>query len=248
MSSESEIAPNNNEKETQYDDDIERSEIQGELSTMSFEDLMRLKEELGSKVYNEAIFGSSTKHKNRIAKTKSDFKRLNKNRPREMSSKRPVPLIGGEERQLGKNETLIRDPRFDEKCGDYNSKVFKENYSFINDIRQNEIDELKEKLNSATINDDEKSKIKFLIQRLENQNREEKARKLKEESMREEIVEINKAKREGKQPHYTTKKERRTKELVQQYEELKKSGRLGKHLEKRRKKNTAKDRKKFSFD
>lgn len=42
--------------------------------------------------------------------------------------------------------------------------------------------------------------------------------------------------------------ERRAKELVAQFEELKQKGKLNKHLEKRRKKNVAKDRKRIGFD
>nr|CAD7260541.1 unnamed protein product [Timema shepardi] len=47
--------------------------IRKELSDMSFEQLLQLKEELGTKVYNEAIFGESSMKNN-------NFKRANKNR------------------------------------------------------------------------------------------------------------------------------------------------------------------------
>nr|CAD7449485.1 unnamed protein product [Timema bartmani]CAD7463904.1 unnamed protein product [Timema tahoe] len=47
--------------------------IRKELSNMSFEQLLQLKEELGTKVYNEAIFGASSMNDN-------NFKRANKNR------------------------------------------------------------------------------------------------------------------------------------------------------------------------
>lgn len=42
--------------------------------------------------------------------------------------------------------------------------------------------------------------------------------------------------------------ERQAKELVAQFERLKESGKLNKHLEKRRKKNAAKDRKRISIE
>lgn len=42
--------------------------------------------------------------------------------------------------------------------------------------------------------------------------------------------------------------ERRAKELVAQFEQLKSTGKLNKHLEKRRKKNAAKDRKRIGID
>lgn len=42
--------------------------------------------------------------------------------------------------------------------------------------------------------------------------------------------------------------EQKAKDLVKQFEELKNSGKLNKHLEKRRKKNLSRDRKKYQFD
>ncbi|CAD7084001.1 unnamed protein product [Hermetia illucens] len=232
----------NEEQNQESSDDTERNEIRSDLSTMSFVQLMKLKEELGTKVYNEAIFGKGSKSSSR-EKTKTDFKRANKNRPREMSSKRPVPFLGGEERQRAE-QTSSRDPRFDENCGEYDSKIFKTNYEFVNDIREKEVHSLKKKMRK--VEDEEKRKeMKLVMQRLQNQMREEKKRKIREEVLKEEKEEIKKAKEEGRTPWYKTKKERQLTELVKQYEDLKKSGRLVKHLEKRRKKNASKDRKKF---
>lgn len=45
----------------------------------------------------------------------------------------------------------------------------------------------------------------------------------------------------GKKPFFLSKSEKRKRELVAKYEELKSSGRLEKYMEKRRKKNAAKD-------
>jgi len=42
--------------------------------------------------------------------------------------------------------------------------------------------------------------------------------------------------------------ERRAKELVAQFEKLKNTGKLNKHMEKRRKKNAAKDRKRIGIE
>lgn len=165
---------------------------------MSFEEIMKLKEELGAKVYKEALFGAAARKEKR---TKTDFKRANKNRPREMSSKRKVPLLSAE--PLKKDQT-VRDPRFDEKCGDYNSKEFKTNYEFVTEIREKEISELKSKLRK-TADEEERENIKFLLKRLQNQNLEERKRKMKEEAMKEEQQEIRKAREEGHLPHFKTK-------------------------------------------
>ncbi|KAK2170638.1 hypothetical protein LSH36_1g01053 [Paralvinella palmiformis] len=61
-------------------------QLQKELADMPFTELQKLKEKIGIKAYNQAVFGSSTGRSG-----KKVFKRENKNRPTEMSSKRPVP-------------------------------------------------------------------------------------------------------------------------------------------------------------
>lgn len=235
---------------------------------MSFEDLMKLKEKLGAKVYDEAVFGQ---HRVREKKIKQqEFKRGNKNRPREMGVKRPVPLLG-KEKILANEKTGPRDPRFDSNCGEYDAKKFKENFSFVSEIKERELVELKEQLKTST-DPKEQKKIKYLIQRMQNQNTEQKKLKIRQEVLEEHKLEIKKAKKEFKKPHFTTDRtyfifccellfqfiivsilnffagERKTEELVKQYLDLKNSGQLNKHLEKRRKKNAQRDRKKFSFD
>lgn len=226
----------------QEDDSNERSQIKSDLSKMSFEELMKLKETLGAKVYKEAVLGqTSVKPK----KKASDFKRLNKNRPREQSSKKQVPFLGGT-RPTKKSETL-RDPRFDKRSGEYDPDKFRENYKFVRTIRENEIEDLKKKLAEAK-SDEERENIKFVMLRLKNKNVEEKRWEMKKDILKDEQREAQKAVQEGRQPHHATKKERRAKELVKKFVELKSTGGLGKHLEKQRKKNAAKDRKKFSFD
>lgn len=70
---------------------------------MSFEDLQKLKEKVGAKVYKEVVFGSS-----KVEQKPKVFTRENKNRPREISSKRPVKMkldIGAVKK------TEARDPR-----------------------------------------------------------------------------------------------------------------------------------------
>lgn len=149
---------------------------------MSFAELLKLKEELGSKVYNEAVFGeeSTSKKRKKELKHKSAFKRENKNRPREISAKKQVPLLG--KTKTSKNDTGPRDPRFDSNCGDFDRSKFKEDYEFVNEIREKEISELKDQLKHLKADQaDEKSKVKLVLQRMLNQNLEEK--KLKERKL-----------------------------------------------------------------
>lgn len=212
----------------------DRITIRNELSNMSFEDILKLKEELGGKVYNDAVFGPT--------KTiETDFKRANKNRPRETSSKIPnARFINNAEVKKGP-----RDPRFDHLCGSFNEKAFKNAYSFINDIRISEKDQLKRELKTET-DPSRQEKIKYLIQRMENQDREEQRQKLETEKNimkhKEEIELLNK----GIKPWHQNKAEERTLKLVSKFEELKKKGQVRKFIEKRRLKCLRKDRKRFS--
>jgi len=169
---------------------------------MSFEEILQLKEQLGAKVYKEAVLGSKSV-KVKQTKAKVDLKRLNKNRPREISAKRQVPFLGAELRVERKKDTELRDPRFDERAGDYNIETFKSNYKFITQIRDKEVNQLKKQLNN--VEGEEKQQIKHTMQRLINKNVEDKKWSLKQKILKKERKAIQKAHDEGRQPHYITK-------------------------------------------
>lgn len=249
---------------------ILQNEIRDDLKSMTFEEIMKLKEELGAKIYKEAVLGIDNRgKKSKAKKDTKDLKRLNKNRPREQISTRQVPFLGAEMRMKRKKDNDIRDPRFDERAGEYDVKRFKENYKFLSEIREKEVEQLKSVL-SKTTDEVERQELKKTIQRLINKNVEENKWHKKQQLLKEEQSEIQKAIAEGRQPHFVTKsmfnvfhlhvfayifnnnfkisEERRAKELVAQFEDLKEKGKLTKHLEKRRKKNAAKDRKRIGFD
>ncbi|EDW81582.1 uncharacterized protein Dwil_GK12146 [Drosophila willistoni] len=229
-------------------DEETQSTIREDLKTMSLEEIMQLKEQLGAKVYKEAVLGGkSGKARAKQVKGKTELKRLNKNRPREISSRRQVPFLGAELRVERKKTNELRDPRFDEKSGNFSIDTFKKNYKFVSKIRTKEVGQLKKQLDDVA-DDEEKQKIKHSMQRLINKNVEDKKWHLKQHILKKEKQEIQKAHNEGREPHYLTKQERRAKELVAQYEHLKSTGKLNKHLEKRRKKNAAKDRKRIGIE
>ncbi|XP_046750541.1 ribosomal RNA processing protein 36 homolog [Diprion similis] len=225
-----------NEEDIVAEEDADRVKIREELSTMSFEDLQKLKQKLGTKVYNEAMFGASRRKK-------TDFKRENKNRPREMTSKLQVPRF---KEIVPVKKKIVRDPRYDSLCGTFNEKAFKNSYKFLNNIVENDVKALKKELEET---EDPKmiKKIKYLIQRLENRQREEKRREIKELREAEEKQEKIETLKRGEKPVFKKKSEKRVLELVSQYEELKKSGKLKKHIERLRKKNASKDRKKLAI-
>ncbi|XP_066599074.1 ribosomal RNA processing protein 36 homolog [Prorops nasuta] len=210
--------------------------IRTELSHMSFQDLLKLKEKIGTKVYNDALFG--TRAISDTPKSKNDFKRANKNRPQEMSSKKPMFKI---QQHLPLKRTVPRDPRFDSLCGTYNAKAFKNAYSFIDKMKENDLKALKDELKNS---DDPKmiKKVKYLIQRLENQLKEGKKQEQMKEQKSNENKHIIKSIKEGKRPAYKKKSEKKLLNLVSQYEQLSDQGKVKKHIERLRKKNLHKAR------
>merc|ERR1712106_125969 len=217
-------------------EDKERRKYREKLTKMSIEDIQKLKERLGLKLFHQKMSGTAP-----MRGQKMNFKRENKNRPREMSSKKTV----GRHRevvQVAKVEK--RDPRFDPLCGEFDEKLFKDNYKFVNEMKSQDLSFLKKQIREEEDPERRKS-IKYLIQRTENQLRQEAQNKVKEQ---EEAAEKNEKKDQlnaGVNPFYVSKSKQKEIKLVDQYEKLKKSGGLDNYIRKKTKKNLVKDRKKF---
>lgn len=223
------------EEDALLSEDKDQEQIRAELSQMSFEELQKLKEKLGTKVYKEMLFGPR-----KIKKIV--FKRENKNRPREMSAKKTVPRF---REVIHVKKHVPRDPRFDSLCGTFDPKQFKKDYGFLTDVKQNDLKKLKEQL-KETSDSKMRKKIQYLVQRLENQIHEERRRNQAEEKKREEKNKIAEAIKRGEKPAFKKKSEKKVLDLVSQYEELKNSGKLKKHIQRLRKKNRHKDRQKLT--
>ncbi|XP_067115576.1 ribosomal RNA processing protein 36 homolog [Osmerus mordax] len=214
------------------------NDIKKELSTMSFEDIMTLQNKVGTKVYNEIAYGT-TKGKQPIQKKK----RLNKNRPMEISAKRPAPYL---RQVIPVKKAVSRDPRFDDLSGEYKPEIFEKTYKFINDIKQREKDVVQKRINKTKMAN-QKEKLQFLLKRMENQERARKSR----EEQREKELEFKRKQREmagqGLKPYFLKKSDKKKLELADKYNELKRSGKLENFLSKKRKRNAGKDRRKLPF-
>ncbi|XP_029594672.1 ribosomal RNA processing protein 36 homolog [Salmo trutta] len=223
----------NSSGEIQTEDDIKK-----ELSTMSFEDIMKLQNKVGTKVYNEIAYGTTK------AKQTPRKKRLNKNRPMEISAKRPAPFL---RQVVPVKKSVSRDPRFDDLSGEYKPEIFEKTYRFINDIKQRERDVVQKKLKQPIKSNQKKEKLQFLLKRMENQERARKSR----EQQREKELEFKRKQREmagqGLKPFFLKKSDKKKLDLAEKYSELKKSGKLENFLSKKRKRNAGKDRKKLPF-
>lgn len=105
-------------------------------------------------------------------------------------------------------------------------------------MRDQELSELKEqkrKKKKEQTNDD--IEVKQKIQRMENQKREFEQKKIKKSQTT--TKEVN---------YYPSKRKQRAEDLLNKFKELKQSGKLEKYLDKRRKKQSSKSRKKMNIE
>uniref|UniRef100_A0A2M4AWZ3 rRNA biogenesis protein RRP36 n=1 Tax=Anopheles triannulatus TaxID=58253 RepID=A0A2M4AWZ3_9DIPT len=254
------------DEETSSEDDEEDDEddvpklADKEFKEIPFEDLLKLQKKLGTRVYNEAIFGKAVSKPKTVAAEKDTKKRKtdtaetysesddDDSGPEEISSRRKGPTFAKVRR--GNNDEAAlqrpRDPRFDPKQGYFSGRKFRQDYGFINDLRTKELKKLQNKLHS-TEDPEEAEKIKFVMRRTENQVREYAKQKQLDEARMQEKKQARQAISEGKRPFYERKSTKKARDLVQQYDKLKEDGKLGKHIDKRRKKISAKDRRKLDF-
>lgn len=177
---------------------------------MSFAELLALKEELGSKVYNEAIFGDKStvaNQRKKNAKRASAFKRENKNRPREITAKKQVPLLSAIKKSAAES-AAPRDPRFDSKCGEFDRDKFKEDYSFVNEIREKEISDLKSQLKRLKGAEaaEERQKVKTVLQRMQNQNLEERKLMERKQAMARDRADNKNAIKNERKPFFAPKR------------------------------------------
>lgn len=118
-----------------------------------------------------------------------------------------------------------RDPRFDPRCsGSNDPRHFIRNYSFLDDVRQKELNELQQSLKREK-DHERKEKIKMTISRYRNK------------------INDYQEKREHTNKRKTTRDKKS--QIVERYKALKQSGKLSRYLERKRKKLIKKDERSF---
>ena len=171
------------------------------------------------------------------SREKSSTKRLNKNCPRETTSKRPV---GRFREVITVAKTKARDPRFDALCGKFNADLFSKAYSFLEQYKDSEIDELKiqvKKMKNRTKAVELKTVLTKLQQERAMEKRQARVTALHQRHKQEE----RKAVANGKSPFYLKRSDKKKLEYEARFNELNESGQLNKFLAKKRKKNANKD-------
>ncbi|XP_014339610.1 ribosomal RNA processing protein 36 homolog isoform X2 [Latimeria chalumnae] len=218
---------------------LKQDDVKKELSTMSFEELLLLQNKVGTKAFNRIAYGSQGPEPLR----KKHLKRLNKNRPVEISAKKPAAFL---RQVVPVRKRVARDPRFDDLSGEYNPEIFDKTYTFLDDIRKEEKGIVEKQL-KKTKNLEEKEQLQTLLQRMTYQENAQQQKQMQ----RQKELEFKRQQRElvqqGKKPFFLKSSDKRKLHLAEQYKRLKKSGKLESFLSKKRKRNAIKDRKRLPF-
>ncbi|KAJ4835661.1 hypothetical protein Tsubulata_021710 [Turnera subulata] len=207
------------------EEDLER-EIQNELADVTFEELLKARSD-----------GSHSVFRKPSEENKSG--RANKNRPMEVSCKKPVSRFR-EVVQVPKK--MVRDPRFESLCGNLDVDGFRKRYNFLyeNDL-PTEKEELKKQLKKSK-DPEVINQLKNRISWIDKQLKFDSTKSTDKAILAEHKKKEREAAKQGKQPFYLKKSEIRKQRLLDKFNKLKESGKLDSFIEKRRKKNAAKDR------
>ncbi|XP_060077896.1 ribosomal RNA processing protein 36 homolog [Ylistrum balloti] len=222
------------------DEDVSKEEyaaMREEIANMPFEDLIKLKERIGTKAYKKAMHGD----KHLGVKGKRQFKRKNKNRPMEISSKRRVPAV---REVIPVKKKINRDPRFDDLSGDFREDLFNKSYSFLKDIKIREREKVQRELKRVK-NADKKQDLHYLLNRMKQQEMATDQKQKRQDLEKKWKTKEKERVKEGKNPFYLKKGDLRKLELAEKYRELKKSGKVDNYLSKKRKKTASKEKKKL---
>lgn len=210
------------------------------IADMSFEELLKLQSQVGTKTYKQLVAGNRTKN------TKKQCSRppvqnacvADKHRPLEMSAKVRVPFL---RQVVPVSKKVARDPRFDDLSGEYNPEVFDKTYQFLNDIRAKEKELVKKQLKKHR-SGEEHEKLQQLLQRMEQQEISHQERKRQQELRLALKQERRTQAQQGHRPYFLKKSEQRQLVLAEKFKELKRSKKLESFLSRKRHRNAGKDK------
>ncbi|KAF7728391.1 hypothetical protein EC973_006199 [Apophysomyces ossiformis] len=251
------------DSDDEEDEQTKLAELKRSLAHVSFEQLAEIKNKMGMKEFQKARKGQATTEPNsksrgivsrdqilkdikdaagklkktdKIIRTKEEMKRTNKHSPMEMSSKKAVSRL----REVVTTASVKRrDPRFDKLSGSFNQDLFEKSYTFLEEYKSSEMNMLREQLRKEK-DPEEREKLERLLTKMVSQESSAREAKRKKELARERKKTEAELVKQGKQPYFLKRSEKRKLELMDKYEKYGEKN-MERILEKRRKKNAAKD-------
>ncbi|KAJ2699100.1 rRNA biogenesis protein rrp36 [Coemansia spiralis] len=174
----------------------------------------------------------------------SDLHRDSRKMPMVMSSKRPV----GRFRQVVEMpQGRTRDPRFDSLSGNLNDDLFDKSYAFLDDKRKHEMAELKKQVRTLKAKrPNEAARAQRALETMQSQEAAQQQKKRVQELRRKHRKMETEAVKQGKKPYYLGQRELKELEVAQKFGSLS-GAKLDRFLEKRRKRNAAKDHRRMPY-
>ncbi|KAJ3239744.1 rRNA biogenesis protein rrp36 [Chytriomyces hyalinus] len=242
--------------EDDNDKDQQLKQLQSELAEIPFGQLIEVAQTMGSKEFKRVRRGMSVRRSDgeesdtpatRFSKTEREetrkkkaeiAKRGSKHAPAEQTSKRPVSRRR-DVVEIQKKE-VYRDPRFNKLSGKFNEGLYKRSYGFLDDYEKSEIADMRVAIKKEK-DADKRAELEMNLQRKVSKQiskeKEEKRKSIARQWKKAEMAAV----KDGKKPFYLKKADQEKLALYDQYKNLK-SGSVDKFLEKRRKKNSASEK------
>ncbi|MES1911713.1 MAG: hypothetical protein MHM6MM_004106 [Cercozoa sp. M6MM] len=177
----------------------------------------------------------------RKQKPQLNLRKASRNAPTEMSSRVPMRRRRGDGVKNSNIAKHRRDPRFDPSCGNFRADIFDDTYgTVIKEKRQQEFKQLQtalKKTKSLAKREELKQQLQQFKNEEANKMRLDVKRKVRSQVRKTEIEQI----KQGKRPYFPKRREIREMELAERFAHLQKAGKLSRFVEKRRKKNKARD-------
>ncbi|KAF8859564.1 DUF947-domain-containing protein [Acephala macrosclerotiorum] len=171
-----------------------------------------------------------------------DFNRRSKHAPTEISSKKAVPRKR-EVVEVRKRE--VRDPRFESLAGQVDESKVRKAYAFLDEYREDEMMELKAAM-KTTKDEDAKEKLKRALSSMESRKKAQLRQKKEQEILDQHRKQEKELVKQGKKPFYLKKAEQKKRVLLDQFGHLK-GKQLDHVIERRRRKQEGKEKKKMPF-
>ncbi|KAK9143519.1 hypothetical protein Syun_012919 [Stephania yunnanensis] len=204
----------------------EEEELERELADVTFEELQKARAN-----------GFHSMHRKSNEEKKGG--RANKNRPMEISSKKPV---GRFRDVIQAPKKIARDPRFESLSGTLDVDGFRKRYNFLFDTHlpseKQELKKLLKKTNDPEVTADLKNRISWIDKQLKTESAKSTEKAILTEHKKKE----REATKQGKRPFYLKRSKIREMRLVEKYKNLKETGKLESAMERRLQKNASKDR------
>ncbi|ORY89888.1 hypothetical protein BCR43DRAFT_117604 [Syncephalastrum racemosum] len=178
----------------------------------------------------------------RAKRTKEDMKRDNRHKPMEISSKRAVSRLRD---VVPRAAVKRRDPRFDKLSGDFHEEGFEKSYAFLEQYKESEKAMLQERIKREK-DPEQRAEAEALLTKMISREKAEKQARRKKELLRERKKAEATLVKQGKKPYFLKKSEEKKLFLMDQYKKLGEKN-MDKILEKRRRKNAAKDHRRLPF-